>query len=353
MSTTPAPEPANDVAAALRVAIASAICVVISETLRLDFAYLSVMSVNMVMAQYTHTIFQKGVERILGRALGIAYGLILVSLFHDASVVGVILKILGLLAFFYIHFSGRMVYTFLQAGLYLAVIVEIGHAEPLRVYPAARDIFLEITLGVVVASSVIWLAGAEQSLSLELGGPSLFPVRAAWLSHSAMLAVTVLVTQFITRSIGLPVEQALVSVMMLTTTTDQQALVRKGRQRLAGALLAGLWGLLSWSLLARLPYLPLLVGLVFLGMFLAAYHTRVGGAHSYVGLQTGLVIPLVLLVPVANFGSLAPAEVRLVGIAIGLFTSVVISELWPTFPAAPQVVDTDVGEMAETDAGEA
>src|SRR5437879_6529107 len=112
--------PTNDVAHALRDAVAASVCLVLVEWWHLEHAALAVFTTHMVMAQFPVTAFQKGVERIAGRALGILVGLVLLTLCHNAPVLGIVLKALVLLAFLYVHFSGRLAYTFLNAGLYLA-----------------------------------------------------------------------------------------------------------------------------------------------------------------------------------------------------------------------------------------
>jgi hypothetical protein len=66
-------------------------------------------------------------------------------------------------------------------------------------------------------------------------------------------------------------------------------------------------------------------------MFVAAYITRVAGEHSYAGLQMGLVLPMILVVPPSQFSSLTPAVQRLEGIAAALVASVLVGSLWASF----------------------
>ena len=86
--------------------------------------------------------------------------------------------------------------------------------------------------------------------------------------------------------------------------------------------------------MALLPFFFLLAALLFLGQFLAAYLTRTGGTYSYAGLQMGLVLPLVVVAPRAEFGSFTPAVQRLEGVLLGLLASVLVAGLWPRFPLA-------------------
>jgi uncharacterized membrane protein YccC len=325
------PAPTNETGHALRVASAAAGCLVLVELLHLEHGNLAVWTTHMVMAQYPFTAFQKGVERILGRGLGLLAGLVLLTLGQNAVVLVSALKALGLLAFFYLHFSGRLAYTFLNAGLYLAVILEIGRANPEAAIPQARELFLAIVLGVAVAELVVWVSGAERDLRIHAGGGPVWPLEGGRVRHSLMLVVTVLLTQFVTRTLDLPTSTALVSVMILTITPDLQSLLLKGRLRVVGALLAAAWALLAWTLLAQAPHFPLFLLLLFLGMFLAAYLTRTGGRFSYAGLQMGLVLPLILVVPPGEFGSLRSVVVRLEGVLIALATSLLVGGAWVLF----------------------
>jgi uncharacterized membrane protein YccC len=323
---------------ALRGALAAAVCLALAEWWHVRHVNLAVWTTHMVTAQYAFTAFQKGVERVLGRGLGILVGLVLLTLFGNAPVLALALKLLALLAFFYVYFAGRFAYTFLNAGLYLAAIVSIGAADPPAAVPEAKALFLAVVLGVVVADLVMWVTGAEQDLRLRAGGDPLLPLHHGRLSHSLQLVVTVALTQLVTGYLNLPTGAALVSVMVLTITPDIQALLRKGELRVLGAALGTAWALGSFVLLAHVPHFLLLEALLFLGMFLAAYLTRASPAYSYVGLQMGLVLPMVLVLPLGEFGSVHAGVQRLEGIAAAVVVSVLVGGVWAFFSrrAAPQ-----------------
>ena len=114
-------------------------------------ANLAVWTTYLVLAQYGFTRFQKGLERVVGRGLGILAGLVLTTWFHDTPVLTLVLIAVLLTSFFYFYFAGRLAYTFLQAGLYLVAMFQIGHANPGSAVPAAEGLFAAIVLGVVVA----------------------------------------------------------------------------------------------------------------------------------------------------------------------------------------------------------
>lgn len=317
---------------ALLTAVAAVACLVLAEWLGLEHANLAVWTTYLVMAQYSFTRFQKGLERVMGRGLGILAGLVLTTWFHDTPLLTMVLIAALLTTFFYFHFASRLAYTFLQAGLYVVAMFEIGHANPASAVSAALALFVAIVLGSLVATLVSWLSGAESELDIQLGETPLWPVRGEWLSQSLMLAVTVLLTLLGAHVLGLPPDKAAISVMLLTITPHVQALIVKGELRLAGAFLATVWALGTFVLVGLVPHFVLLAGLLFVGQFAAAYLTQTGGKYAYAGLQMGLVLPMLAVAPPAEFGSLAPVVERLEGILLGLVASVVVAVLWPRFP---------------------
>src|SRR5260370_4222293 len=102
---------------ALLTAGASVVCLVLAELFGLEHANLAVWTTYLVTAQYPFTRFQKGLERVVGRGLGILAGFVLTTWFHDTPVpTGALIAVL-LTTCFYIYFAWRLAYTFLQAGL--------------------------------------------------------------------------------------------------------------------------------------------------------------------------------------------------------------------------------------------
>jgi hypothetical protein len=193
---------------ALVTGLASAICLILASAWDLKQPNLAVWTTFLVMAQHSYSSFQKGVERIIGRGIGIFLGLVVVTWLNGMPLV--VLMIVGVLltAFFYLYFAGRLAYTFLQAGLYLVAVLEIGTAAPTTVFSEAKELFAAIVVGVVVADLVNWLVGSEGDLGLKLGDTPLFPIRGEWINQSVMLSVTVLVTLVGAHVIGLPPAQS-------------------------------------------------------------------------------------------------------------------------------------------------
>src|SRR5262245_12464424 len=253
---TPAQDTRDATGQALLTAGGTVACLFLAEACGLEHANLAVWTTYMVMAQYPFTRFQKGLERVVGRGLGILAGLVLTTWFHDTPLLTLALIAVLLTAFFYVYFAGRLAYTFLNAGLYVVAMFQIGHADPAAALTAAEGLFAAIVLGVVVADVVTWLSGAERDLRIQFGGAPLWPLRGDWLSQSLMLAVTVLLTLLGAHALGIPPGKAAISVLLLTVTPHLQALILKGELRIVGLLLATAWGLGTFLVVGLLPHLP-------------------------------------------------------------------------------------------------
>jgi len=245
------------------------------------------------------------------------------------ALIAVLLTIFG-----YLYFAGRLAYTFLNAGLYVVAMFWIGHANPSSAVSAATGLFAAVVLGVVVADVVVWLSGAERDLGIRFGEAALWPVRGDWLNQSLMLAVTALLTLLGAGALDLPPEKAAISVMLLTVTPHVQAMILKGELRIAGVFLGAAWALGTFLVVGLVPHFLLLAGLLFLGQFVADYLTRTAGQYSYAGVQMGVVLPMLVVAPPAEFGRFIPAVQRLEGVLLGLVASVVVAVLWPRFPLA-------------------
>jgi uncharacterized membrane protein YccC len=213
--------------------------------------------------------------------------------------------------------------------LFIAVVGMIGQTDPNHLATDAAEILTAITLGVVVAILLNWLTAAEHDLGFQPGGSPLFPIRADWLNYSLRLTVSVILTRRLTLWFLLPTSPSVVSVMFLSTALNRDALLLKGEQRLIGAFLGGGAALLAFLVLAHVPHFPILLILVFLGMFAASYYHRAVPPHAYIGLQMGLVFPMVLIVPPTEFGSMTVVFERLIGVFIALGTTLAIDEVWP------------------------
>jgi uncharacterized membrane protein YccC len=316
---------------ALRGALAATVCLVLAEWWHLESANLAVWTTHMVTVQYPFTAFQKGVERVLGRGLGILGGLVIVTLFHNAPVLALMIKLVALLAFFYVYFCGRLAYTFINAGFYLAAIVSIGVADPTAAFLQGKAFFWAVVLGVVVAEMVMWLTGGESDLRIQAGGEPLLPLNYMNLSHSLMLVVTVVLTQLVTSYLDLSTTSVITALLVLTITPDVHAMLKKNELRILGAVVGTAWGIGSLLLLVLLPHFPLQAALLFLGIFLAAYLARASRRYSLAGVQMGLVLPLALVMPLRECTSIHAGLERLEGIVTAVVMLLLVASIWASF----------------------
>lgn len=328
----PVADTSVDVRHAVRVALAVGLCFVLVDWWQLPHANLAVWTTYMVMAQWTFTIFQKGIERIVGRALGILAGLLLVSVVPDNWLVRHFIEVIFVTALFYLYFANWLAYTFLNAGLYLIAAVALGLNDPATAPTISLELFVSVVVGVAVADVVVWLTGVESDLHIQPPTNPLLPIRADWLNHSLMLTASAMFVLVLTQWLDLPTEKAVISIFMISMTAHVQAALLKGKLRLLGAGLAIAWAGVTFVLVSRVPHFLVLWIMLVLGTLLAAYLTRVGGANAYAGVQMGLVLPLLLVVPVHEFGDVTSAWQRIEGILVALVAALLIGSLWPNFP---------------------
>jgi len=328
ISAPPVPTPFEH---AVRLAFAAVLSLFVSEVLHLSYANLAVWTTHMVMVKYDYTVFQKGFERLLGRFLGIAVGWVLLALFPDAWSIRLYVETLLVVVFFYLYFAGRLAYTFLNTGILTITILAIGEKEPAQAYVVGREFLVAIAVGIAAADLVMWLTTRERSLSIQTGLEPLFPVRIDWLNHSAMLTASAFAVWELTKWLEFPSFQAVNSVFLIAITPNIQEGLRKGELRLLGALLALAWGGLTFLVIVLVPYFLVFMGLIFFGMLLAAYLARASDSYSYAGLQMGLVLPMLVVVPLNEFGDVEAVFFRIEGIICAIGCTLVIGAIWPPF----------------------
>lgn len=325
-----AEEEAAAVRLSLRIAFAGTACLLVSEWLELGQPSLSVFTAHLVMVLFPYSAFQKSFERVTGRLLGVAYGLVLVMFLSQATLLLLSLTMLGQLLFFYVYSSGQLSYAALMGGLFLGLIVEMGINAPTAAQSYAVSLVEQLVLAAVMILFVNWVTGAERTLAITVKGEPLWPIRSDWLNKSAMVSTAQLGAMFVALWLDLPPLPTMVSSTFLgLTTADPRAMGWKAYLRGLGAVLGGGYALAAMALLGYLPYLPVLLALVFCGMFLAAYYTKVSVDYSYAFLQMGLAMPMVLIGSAGEIGSLSTAINRLLGVGAGLFIAEVTFLCWP------------------------
>jgi uncharacterized membrane protein YccC len=315
---------------ALRIVVASTCCLLVSEVLRLDQASLGVYTAYLIMVLFPISSFQKGVERFVGRVLGLMYGLLLIWYFLDTPLLYFALLLAGQISACYIYLSGRLAYAALMAAIFMSVVALFGLTAPATAAGYVAASVVQLLLGEGLAFLVNFVTGAERTLALDVQGQPLLPLRRDWLNTGAMISAGQVTTMLWTLYLDLPALPTLVSAMIIGITPGGNlARWRKAQLRWLGAVLAGVYCLAAIVLLAHLPYLLLLTALVGFGLFLAAYLTKTVPDYSYAFLQMGMVVAMVLIGERGEIGSIEKVVQRLAGVAVGLLAAGTIALVWP------------------------
>lgn len=327
---------ATAVEIAVRIAVTGTLCLLFSEWLAIGQRSISVYSAHLAMVMFPYTAFQKTVERVVGRVLGVLYGIFLVETFPSSPIILIVLMLVGQLVFFYVNASGKFAYSALMGGLFLGVIVEMGLTSLPTTQNYAIALIEQLLLAAVMIILVNYVTGAERTLDIEPGGGDLWPLRAQWVSKGAMVSTGQVLAMFAAWFFQIPPLPTMISATILALTTDDLgAMTMKGHLRAVGAILGGGYALGSLILLDYLPEFPLLLALNFFGMFLAAFYCKAGGKYSYAFLQMGLVMPMVLIGPDGGMGHFSLAVQRLVGVTAGLVIAEFVFLCWPRFVFQP------------------
>jgi hypothetical protein len=326
----PADASASAVSLGLRVAVAATVCLCVSEWLHLEQTALSVYTTHLVMVLFPISSFQKGFERLMGRGAGVVYGWLLIALFLDVPLLYLTLMFVGQVIACYVYLSGRLAYAALMAAIFIGVVAYFGLTSPVVAWSYGWYVIIQVALGEVVAILVNFITGAERTLVIQVTGQPLLPLQPSWFNTAAMLSTGQVVTLFVTQWLDLPVLPTMITAVMLGVTPGgPQVRWMRARQRAAGAVFGGGYALGAMILLSALPFFALLAALTFLAMFISAYLAKASQKYSYIFLQTGLVIPMVLIGASGEIGLIDKAAQRWVGVWVGVFIGGLVSLLWP------------------------
>ena len=313
-----------------RVALASGLCLCISEWLHLEQPALGVYTAYLVMALFPVTSFQKGVERFVGRSLGFVYVLYVAWFCLEAPLLFLVFVAIGQTIAGYIYLSGRLAYAALMAGVFVGVMAALAVTTPNQLAEYAGSAVVQLLLGEIVAYSVNFITGAERTLSIQVAGSPLMPLNLSWFNTAVMLSFGQMVTLFATLLLQLPVTSTMVSTFIIGVAPGTaMAVEKKAWQRALGALWGGGYALFVIALLGLEPYFPLFVFLTMVIMIAATYLTTTSKKHAYAYLQMGLVSTMVFIGDKGELGSVENAVLRLVGIGIALVIATAITLLWP------------------------
>ena len=127
--------------------------------------------------------------------------------------------------------------------------------------------------------------------------------------------------------------QALITALLIAAQANLGQATLKERLRFIAVIIAGLYGLVSLIIISLSPHFPVFLALITLGLFIGSYITTGSERVSYAGLQTGIVLPLVMLTSNGPPLTLSIATERFVGVIVGGgIALVVLRFIWPVDP---------------------
>jgi hypothetical protein len=320
---------------ALRVAAAAAIALVVSEWWHLPHTNLAVWTTHMIMSSHPHTTFQKGIERIVGRGAGILLGTLITSLIGEQKILVLGLEVVGLMAFFYAHFCGRLAYTYQNAALYLQAMLQLGDGDPGAAWVNGGWMFLAIVVGVAVSYLVSWITNAERDLSIVPGEGSLLPIRGAPLGRAAQVTVTMLLAQYVFFALDMPPDTNTYTLFLMSVIPDLQKM-RERTGYYVGGILAGVaYAVPSLLLLNRVLHLPMLIALVGLGEFLASYLAQAKGNIKFVGTEMGMIFPLIMVLPCEKIETSSMTFYNIIALFTFTLLALVVGRAWVDLGLVP------------------
>jgi uncharacterized membrane protein YccC len=305
-------------------------CLFIVAWLHLPNGGLAVYTAHIINLQYSQTPFQKGIERIIGRMAGIIGTTFLFLLLRQTPVLCLSVAAVVLFAIYYVQSSGRFAYGVMMAAIFGVVTLATGLSSPhASLVESIAPTLALLFIGVFAAEVVNFLTKAETSVSVRPGGQPLFPLRGAWLSRALRLTLTSFTAIFVPLWTGLPLTTTAVAAVALATAPDVRGLGWKGWLRILAVLLGSVYALVCLIVLAHLESFAVLALMIFLGMFAGTYIAHAYPTYSYLGLQLGIVLGQVLVVPANEVADLNRAMLRLIGALAGVLIAWAFIQIWP------------------------
>ena len=311
----PAPSP---VPTAARVAVASILCFFISCLFHLDLAYQSLITVYIVNLIYPLGPFQKGMERLVGRVGGVAYGAAVSVLLQGSPGLILTAMVVFQLIVWYMNAASRLPYAGLHLGLFSATTAATGLFGSLQAaVDTAIATAIQIVLGVFVAELVNMLAADPGPIRIDTGTNPLFPLRREWVLASLRVTLASLGGLFLAGIFELPLVPTMASAMLITQAGDPAAAKWKAYLRMLGAVTGVIYCVPVLELLAHVPSLGLLIGFIFLGIFAGQLLAHTSVDYGYLGFQFGLTVGLILAGKPAELSDLRTGLQRMVGVVGG------------------------------------
>ncbi|MEQ9619534.1 MAG: FUSC family protein [Deltaproteobacteria bacterium] len=142
---------------ALKVALASIICVIINALGDFQYGFFAVINVFILMVMIPETTVEQGIIVFFGSAIGVFVAYLFMSLLTGLKPVYLILMVVWLLFCMYVFSSPRYSFGALQAGLFSSWLMIAAMSDPGGVPSMGIHLILQTALGIVVALAVYFL----------------------------------------------------------------------------------------------------------------------------------------------------------------------------------------------------
>lgn len=128
--------------------------------------------------------------------------------------------------------------------------------------------------------------------------------------------------------------QALITALLISAQANLGQATLKERLRFVAVVIGGLYGLICLIIISISPNFLVYLLLFTLGLFVGSYIATGSERVSYAGVQTGIVLPMILLISNGpSTGSLQIAIERFVGVIVGgAIALIILRFIWPDDP---------------------
>lgn len=142
---------------AIKIALASIICVIINALGDFQYGFFSVINVFIILVMIPETTVEQGIIVFIGSAVGVLVAYLFMSLLTDLKPVYLILMVVWLLFCMYLFSNPRYSFGALQAGLFSSWLMIAAMSDPGDVPSMGIHLILQTALGIIIALLVYFL----------------------------------------------------------------------------------------------------------------------------------------------------------------------------------------------------
>lgn len=299
------------------------VAVLVALLLGLQDPWWSAISAWVVATPDRHQLLAKSMQRVVGTLLGLITALVLAVLSSGQPA----LLLLSLFCVGAVGARARQVaptpYAWLLGAVTATMVLVQTAVTPSGLFEFAMTRTAEIVTGVICAALValVIMPAGMTAPAAPVAVASANELATVTLTGGLVLVAVLLLWQCF--DLPQPMQMAISALVVLDR--DPGALGHRGRQRVLGCALGGLYGLAAMTLGGASPVLWL--GVLGLGLFLFSVLHHGGGPSAYVGTQGGLAVIITLVSGPAPPASILPVVERLTGATLGVVAVILVTML--------------------------